>query len=39
MEKHEIKLDSILPLENKSDYFPDYVFESENVSNFNISNL
>jgi hypothetical protein len=30
MKKYEIKLDPILPLENKSDYFPDYVFESEN---------
>ena len=30
MKKYEIKLDSILPLENKSNYFPDYVFESEN---------
>ena len=31
MKQYEIKLDSILPLENKSDYFPDYVFESESI--------
>ena len=31
MKKYEIKLDPILPLENKSDYFPDYVFDSEST--------